>query len=58
MTTATQIDGFTRHKAPSIPFPAALAALGIVYGSMVISARARSTRSSKQWMPVAHCHLK
>jgi len=34
MTTATQTDGFARHKAPSIPLPAALAALGIVYGDI------------------------
>ena len=34
MTTATQIDGFTRHKTSSIPFPAAVAALGIVYGDI------------------------
>src|SRR5690348_7613478 len=34
MTTATQTDGLARHKAPSIPLPAALAALGIVYGDI------------------------
>src|SRR5690349_18067211 len=34
MTTATQIDGFTRQKAASIPVPAAVAALGIVYGDI------------------------
>ena len=34
MTTATQIDGITRHKAASIPLPAAVAALGIVYGDI------------------------
>src|SRR6185312_10521209 len=34
MTTATQIDGFTRHKTSSIPLPAAVAALGIVYGDI------------------------
>jgi KUP system potassium uptake protein len=34
MTTATQIDGFTRHKASSIPLPATVAALGIVYGDI------------------------
>ena len=34
MTTATQIEGFTRHKTSSIPLPAAVAALGIVYGDI------------------------
>jgi KUP system potassium uptake protein len=34
MTTVTQIDEVARQRAPSIPFPAALAALGIVYGDI------------------------
>src|SRR5215469_14785265 len=34
MTTATQIGDVPRHRAPSIPVPAALAALGIVYGDI------------------------
>jgi KUP system potassium uptake protein len=34
MTTATQINGFTRQKAANIPLPAAVAALGIVYGDI------------------------
>jgi KUP system potassium uptake protein len=34
MTAATKIDGFTRHKTSSIPLPAAVAALGIVYGDI------------------------
>jgi len=34
MTTATQIDGFPQQKAAIIPLPAAVAALGIVYGDI------------------------
>src|SRR5689334_3373195 len=34
MTTATQIHGFTQQKAAIIPLPAAVAALGIVYGDI------------------------
>src|SRR5512133_2018025 len=39
MTTATQINGFTRQKAANIPLPAAVAALGIVYGDIGTSPR-------------------
>src|SRR3954464_4127471 len=34
MTAAIKSDGFTRHKTPRIPLPAAVAALGIVYGDI------------------------